>query len=61
MGLRRDAAAATADDAAETAATATTTKPSGTFATGLVNGLVFGALAVLVQYLLRRFLAQQDD
>jgi len=58
MGLRRDAAAATADDAAETAATATTTKPSGTFATGLVNGLVFGALAVLVQYLLRRFLAQ---
>ena len=58
MGLRRDAAAATADDDAETAATATTTKPSGTFATGLVNGLVFGALAVLVQYLLRRFLAQ---
>ena len=58
MGLRRDAAAATADDAAETAATATTTQPRGTFATGLVNGLVFGALAVLVQYLLRRFLAQ---
>jgi hypothetical protein len=53
MGLRGDAAAAAA-----TTATATTTKPSGTFATGLINGMLFGTLAMLVQYLLRRFLAQ---
>lgn len=56
MGLRGDAAAATADATAAT--TATTTKPSGTFATGLINGMLFGTLAMLVQYLLRRFLAQ---
>ena len=58
MGLRGDAADATAEATAATTATATTTKPSGTFATGLINGMLFGTLAVLVQYLLRRFLAQ---